>query len=287
MKKNVILVMLLLAGAGSMTGQEISEAPIMVVTGNVVNTGVLISKGPIDLRANTEKNSKIDNTGDIQTPALTVGSDTELNNEGNICVGCVPEAWPANLLLTDAAKDYNIAPYTDNDAGFDGSMAKTWTFATNNAGSGNYWASYPATGGTPVTGTNLMVSRYVYSSDAQVLSTTAGSDNTTAAVDLSTLSSGITWADAVKKCANLTEGGYTDWYLPNSMELGELSNAKLLGYYKIFNRTFLFYWSSTEQAETHAWNWASISGGTALYNADKTYTTFSNATYVARCVRRT
>jgi uncharacterized protein (TIGR02145 family) len=91
MRKNLILMMLLLTGAASMNAQEISDNPIMVVTGSVLNTGTMVSKGPIDLRTNTAKDSQINNTatGDIQTPALTVGEFTLLNNEGKICVGCV------------------------------------------------------------------------------------------------------------------------------------------------------------------------------------------------------
>jgi hypothetical protein len=99
MNKKMIFLMLtlLLWGTASMNGQEISDDPIMVVTGSVVNTGTLISKGPIDLRTNPAKDSQINNTatGDIQTPALTVGEFTLLNNEGNLCVGCVAATPPA------------------------------------------------------------------------------------------------------------------------------------------------------------------------------------------------
>jgi hypothetical protein len=104
MKKNLILMMLLLAGAVSVNGQ-IVDGPIMVVTGSVVNTGTLVSKGPIDLRTNPTKDSQINNTatGDIKTPALTVGEFTLVNNEGNLCVGCeegTPCLTPAQPGIT-------------------------------------------------------------------------------------------------------------------------------------------------------------------------------------------
>jgi hypothetical protein len=86
MKKNLILMMLLLAGAGSMNGQEAK----MVVTGNLVNKGIIISEVAIDLRQNADGTGVITNTGEIKTPALTVDTGTTLNNEesGDICVGC-------------------------------------------------------------------------------------------------------------------------------------------------------------------------------------------------------
>ncbi|GHT50678.1 hypothetical protein FACS189440_18510 [Bacteroidia bacterium] len=117
MKKNLVLMLLFLAGAVSMNGQ-ISDESIMVVTGSMVNTGTLISKGPIDLRTNPAKDSQINNTatGDIQTPALTVDEFTLLNNEGDICVGCVTVTPPVpGQTIEVTAPGYGSFLWTSTD----------------------------------------------------------------------------------------------------------------------------------------------------------------------------
>ncbi|GHS98876.1 hypothetical protein FACS189421_08260 [Bacteroidia bacterium] len=196
-------------------------------------------------------------------------------------------AWTGSTV-PDAAKDYNISPNTNNSAGTDGSMAKDWGSAANDAGSGNYWTSYPATGATPSSGgTNLMVSNKVYSNANEVSSPNASADKQNAAQSLSALSDGITWADAVKKCVNLTEGGFDDWYLPNSMELQVLYDNAYLGYSAIGSRVYVYYWSSTEGSATYAWYRIFDSSSTNTINGNKTNDSNSYNTWVARCVRRT
>jgi hypothetical protein len=110
MKKNLILMMLLLAGVGSMNGQEptIPAGPIMVVVGNVVNTGTITSMRAIDLRT-----GQIDNksTGEILTPYLNVEAGTLLTNEagGYICVGvdCVtPKPNCPGAIIPGGAFNY-------------------------------------------------------------------------------------------------------------------------------------------------------------------------------------
>lgn len=277
-------MMLLLAGTASVTGQEAR----MVVTGNMVNTGTIVSEVAIDLRQNSDGTGVITNTGVIKTPALTVDTGTTLNNEasGDICVGCEAgaPAWPAALLLTDAAKNYS------GDA--DENPAEGWTGATNGDLSGTTSYSSWQTGGTaPATKKNLMVSQYVYAGTADnpvsVQSTTAGSNNYTAAVSLSSLSAGITWENAVKLCATSTEGGYTDWYLPNSMEIDALYNAKLLGWSNISSRASVSYWSSTEYSATIVWTRTFNSSSAVTLLDLKTNDSVTNYTWVARCVRRT
>ncbi|GHT00400.1 hypothetical protein FACS189421_12440 [Bacteroidia bacterium] len=93
MKKNLILMLLLLAGAGSMKGQqEIPDGPRMVVTGNVVNTGIITAVIPIDLRTNGQIDNEED--GEITTPFLNVDAGSLVNNKGYICVGCGPDTPP-------------------------------------------------------------------------------------------------------------------------------------------------------------------------------------------------
>jgi hypothetical protein len=56
---------------------------------------------------------------------------------------------------------------------------------------------------------------------------------------------------AARLCGDLTEGGYSDWYLPSANELMALyTNRVAIGNFKTSGQTT--YWSSTEQSSTHA-----------------------------------
>jgi hypothetical protein len=178
-------------------------------------------------------------------------------------------------LAPGAAKDYYETAKGDE--------AKDWTNASNTD-------SYNSSGykGVPpgVDAGDLMVSEFVYSSNAFVTSKSPGS-GTNAYADLSSLSSGITWADAVKKCANLIEGGYSDWYLPNGMEMITLGDAGYLGYSTIGARTDVYYWSSTEGVPDIGWHRSFDSSGVVgTHFYDKVNATSTTGTSVARCVRR-
>jgi uncharacterized protein (TIGR02145 family) len=118
MKKNLILMMLLLAGAVSMNAQGAPENPTMVVTGNVVNTGKITSKIAIDLRTSPSGVSTIDNqaSGDIKTPYFYVDANTLLNNEGEIYVGSVSGGSTAGSVEIDGVT------YTTGNFG----VAGTW-----------------------------------------------------------------------------------------------------------------------------------------------------------------
>ena len=53
---------------------------------------------------------------------------------------------------------------------------------------------------------------------------------------------------AARLCGDLTQGGYSDWYLPSKDELNKLyTNRVILG------MSGLFYWSSTEYDQNNAW----------------------------------
>jgi uncharacterized protein (TIGR02145 family) len=101
MKKNLILMMLLLTGAVSMNAQDAPANPTMVVTGNVVNAGKITSKIAIDLRKSSEGVSTIDNkaTGDIKTPFFHVDANTLLNNDGEIYVGSVSDGSEGSVEI--------------------------------------------------------------------------------------------------------------------------------------------------------------------------------------------
>jgi hypothetical protein len=54
---------------------------------------------------------------------------------------------------------------------------------------------------------------------------------------------------AARLCNDLTQGGYSDWYLPSNNELVKLyENRSAIGGF-----LYSFYWSSTQQSETNAY----------------------------------
>ncbi|GHT52013.1 hypothetical protein FACS189440_21600 [Bacteroidia bacterium] len=238
-------------------------------------------------------------TGDTGGNTVTKGGTTyEVNPDGSSATWTVVAsadgidqppfsvsviAWPAALLLSNAAKNYSGTG--------DDNPAEGWAGATNEALSGTSYSSWKTGGTAPANEKNLMVSQNVYAGTAaspiSVQSTTAGPDKLTATADLSSLSAGITWAEAAKLCATSEEGGYTDWYLPNSMEIDALYNANLLGWSNISSRTYVSYWSSTEGSATYAWNRYFYSGSTNTSSYGKTNDSNTILTWVARCVRRT
>jgi len=73
-----------------------------------------------------------------------------------------------------------------------------------------------------------------------------GQNNTTAIVTAQGIGS-----YAAQLCNDLTEGGYSDWFLPSKDELNLMyQNLKLFG---VGGFADLGYWSSTEASETNAW----------------------------------
>ena len=61
-------------------------------------------------------------------------------------------------------------------------------------------------------------------------------------------------------CANLTLGGYNDWFLPSYDELNEMfSNKAAIGGFANYN-----YWSSTEGGSYTAWRQGFFNGGQNL-----------------------
>jgi hypothetical protein len=148
MKKNLILMMLLLAGAASVTGQEAK----MVVTGNLVNKGTIVSEVAIDLRQNADGTGVITNSGEIKTPALTVDTGTTLNNEesGDICVGCVTVTPP---VVPDAEVTINNTNPLRLTIGDEPTELDADIIPTGGAGTDLNWTSNP-TGIAAVTGSS-------------------------------------------------------------------------------------------------------------------------------------
>jgi hypothetical protein len=93
MKKNLILMLLLLAGAGSATGQEAK----MVVKANMVNVGNVTATIPIELLATEGVTNTITNNEGatlLTTSSMEVGSKTKVDNAGFLCVGCAVGTLP-------------------------------------------------------------------------------------------------------------------------------------------------------------------------------------------------
>ncbi len=86
---------------------------------------------------------------------------------------------------------------------------------------------------------------------------------------------------AIETCANLTDGDYTNWYLPTQKELQQ---AYINGIYNQTDGSFVdtsHFWSSTELSDNdgRAWRVYLHSGYTNFYAKDTT-------TLAVRCVRR-
>jgi len=68
---------------------------------------------------------------------------------------------------------------------------------------------------------------------------------------------------AARLCGDLSEGGYTDWYLPSKDELVKLfQNQNLIGGFTVGD----YYWSSSQNDSNTAWE-QNFRGG--LHEADK------------------
>jgi hypothetical protein len=93
-----------------------------------------------------------------------------------------------------------------------------------------------------------------------------GTGITTGAQNTIDIEAGCTTSGtAADICANLTLGGYSDWFLPSKDELNEmyLNKAAIGGF------TFYVYWSSTERDGNTAWQQGFSDANTYHQEADK------------------
>jgi hypothetical protein len=75
-------------------------------------------------------------------------------------------------------------------------------------------------------------------------------------INCTTFPSDIT-SNAAKRCGDLVEGGYSDWYLPSKDELNKLYlNRVAIGGFRSNA-----YWSSSQSSSTHAW-YQDVTNGT-------------------------
>jgi hypothetical protein len=83
------------------------------------------------------------------------------------------------------------------------------------------------------------------------------------------LGSGATWENAVKACQQYKSGGFSNWRLPNKVELNKLYvNRMAVGGFKDRH----YYWSSTESDKNDAWDQSFRTGVQNLgYKLDNNY----------------
>jgi hypothetical protein len=94
------------------------------------------------------------------------------------------------------------------------------------------------------------------------------------------------YGTAADICANLTLGGYSDWFLPSKDELNEMylniglgSSLGNIGNF-IGDGKVLLYWSSSQVSANYAW-WQELSGGAQYTSGDAT----KDGTFYVRAVR--
>ena len=124
--------------------------------------------------------------------------------------------------------------FVDGDPGYDANVQHGLIAATADQSTGTQWynGSYVATGAT-----------------ATAIGT--GQANTTAIVNTQGVGS-----YAAQLCNDLTEGGYSDWFLPSKDELNKLYiNKDAIGGF-----AGTFYWSSSEVNADHAWTQSFYNG---------------------------
>ncbi|NTU59006.1 MAG: DUF1566 domain-containing protein [Chlorobiaceae bacterium] len=83
------------------------------------------------------------------------------------------------------------------------------------------------------------------------------------------LGSGASWEKAIKLCREYNGGGFTDWRLPNKVELNRLfvTRATVGGF-----ENHHYYWSSTESDKNDAWDKSFRTGVENLgYKLDNNY----------------
>lgn len=135
--------------------------------------------------------------------------------------------------------------------------------------------------GSNCTGTRLSLpwndgdTNYVETSYTSAIT---GETNTSgiAAIDSNNVTGGFQDHVAAVYCNDLSQDGYTDWYLPAKEELNVIyGNKDVIGQ---FNTGGSWYWSSTESDISDAW--------TQRFSTDNQFSLIKYNTRLVRCVRR-
>lgn len=244
------------SGEGSPQFQTCSDSGCSTVLLDWTTTGTIDNNSYIRVRLTTSAAG-----GDTYSATLSVGTAADVWNAtptgdctGSPAAGTV---CPDGTVYAGLSPDGNVKMYvTRCDAGqtWDGSNCTgTRSLPTWNDGDTNYvTTSYtsPITGETNTTGISAIDSNNV----------TGGFQDHVAAV----------------YCNDLSQDGYTDWYLPALNELNVIyGNKDVIGQF-LTNGTY--YWSSTEYSNRYAWR-QRFSDGFQTYN-------FKYTTHAVRCARR-
>jgi hypothetical protein len=183
--------------------------------------------------------------------SLTISGDTLFISSGNYII--LPSSAPTLLGCTDStAINYNPLANTD-----DGSCLMPFTGAIGDTYGGGIVFWLDGNGGGLISAPSDQSSGTQWGCVGTLIGTNsgmgAGSQNT---IDIELGCN--TPATAADICANLTLGGYSDWFLPSKDELNEMylnigqGNALGLGNIGGFANDSS-YWSSTEDFDLVAW----------------------------------
>ena len=166
----------------------------------------------------------------VNPTTTTTYTLTATNSAGSVIATCVVAVNPAVVAVT-VGDSYGggIVAYIlqSGDPGYDANVQHGLIAATADQSTGIQWynGSYVVTGAT---GTAIGT----------------GQANTTAIVDIQGAGS-----YAAQLCNDLTEGGYTDWFLPSWDELNKLYINKVA----IGGFAGHAFWSSSESGAKYAW----------------------------------
>ena len=213
----------------------------------------------------------VDPTDELQS--LSISGDTLFISSGNYII--LPSSAPTLLGCTDTtALNFNVLANTD-----DGSCLMPFTGAIGDTYQGGiiFWLDGNG-GGLIAAPTDQGFAEWgCYGTYIGTNSGIGTGFQNTIDIDAGCTTSGI----AADICANLTLGGYSDWFLPSKDELNELylniGQGNALGLGNIGGFAINKYWSSTEFDNFSAWD--QFFGNGYQFGNDK------NGNYVVRAVR--
>ena len=209
--------------------------------------------------------------------SLTAGTDYDLSITGTgVSSGAVSIANDGTITIADSIVVSDGGLYTVKATGkgnYNGEKTANFTLTvevvysvgdTGPAGGKIFYenANYVTDGWRYLEAAPSDISVTAYKWGDATTSVTTGADigtgkSNTAAIVAAMEDAGFTENYAAKACADYTEGGYGDWFLPSKDELAELYKEKA----SVGDLKALYYWSSSENSATNAWMQHFSSGG--------------------------